>query len=683
MEIIKNINQINAEIMRNSYLAKGKNTAGFIVQQTKLFQDNLGHKFKPYEKQVHFMNLLRDQDKIITVLKPRQCITGDSLVLTPFGSKSIKQLFQERFRDLCYSFNNHKKIVKDIIIDIWEAGIKDIYEVELNNGYKIKSTLQHKFHTLHKGYLELSKLKIGDNLVVFDNSLVENSLRFIFLELFTYQPLKHSSIKSIKYIGKEMTYDLTTEKYHNYFANGINVHNSGFSTSIVGKVVYESYFNVVPEICVVSATKIQANKVLDRIRDAFKSMHPSLQPEFENENAGYLKLKNGCKIYSLSSNPNSARGFTGNVYLDEFAILSMKISYELWSALYPSITHGGRIVTVSTPKGKVGKFFELCSQEIKEDQKINKIIYKINWRDIPFIVDGVKNKGLFEGLSQEDIEQEYELTFLTDSEEPYFSKDFIMDNYIDVDGNILLYNDYEDLGIPDEYFKDLNKPLEEKYIIAWNKQISHLLDNYSRFVGAWDIASTNDDSIFKVAGQVRGTDIYHIIGEFLLNKVSTDTTEQAKYIKRVISCFNLESLCTDYKGLGRGVVDFLCASDGTSYGEEFAEKMDDIIIKHETTLQNKIDLYSATKQAITSGKRKRRYDGSKYDNDKLKQFSNVYLMGGKLVKKNGKDDYADCESLLTRAIEGDVGQDGIIFLEKNKIHYGARNDGSSIFPRRS
>ena len=490
-------------------------------------------------------------------------------------------------------------------------------------------------------------------------------------------------IKSIKYVGKEMAYDLTTEKYHNYFANGINVHNSGFSTSIVGKVVYESYFNVVPEICVVSATKIQANKVLDRIRDAFKSMHPSLQPEFENENAGYLKLKNGCKIYSLSSNPNSARGFTGNVYLDEFAILSMKISYELWSALYPSITHGGRIVTVSTPKGKVGKFFELCSQEIKEDQKINKIIYKINWRDIPFIVDGVKNKGLFEGLSQEDIEQEYELTFLTDSEEPYFSKDFIMDNYIDVDGNILLYNDYEDLGIPDEYFKDLNKPLEEKYIIAWNKQISHLLDTYSRFVGAWDIASTNDDSIFKVAGQVRGTDIYHIIGEFLLNKVSTDTTEQAKYIKRVISCFNLESLCTDYKGLGRGVVDFLCASDGTSYGEEFAEKMDDIIIKHETTLQNKIDLYSATKQAITSGKRKRRYDGSKYDNDKLKQFSNVYLMGGKLVKKNGKDDYADCEVLLTRAIEGDVVQDGIIFLEKNKIHYGARNDGSSIFPRRS
>lgn len=540
MEIIKDSKTILAEIMRNSYGNKklGLNCAGFIVDRTSLFSNNTGEKFEPYSKQVHFMNLLREQDKIITVLKPRQ---------------------------------------------------------------------------------------------------------------------------------------------------------SGFSTAIVGKAMFEAYFNIVPEIVIVSASRTQAEKVLDRVRDGFKSMHESLQPSFEKENTSFLKMQNGCKIYALSSNPDSARGFTGIIYLDEYAILGSKDSYEIWKALYPSITHGGRIVVVSTPKGKVGKFYDLATnKDVAIDNK-SRVIYKIDWRDIPFIVDAVKNKGLFQGMTQEEIQQEYELSFLTDDEEPYFSDDFIMTYYIEKEREIPLLKSYSDLDIPDEYFIDLNKPLDVQYYIKNNENLTfhfnslkdsqHITEYYDKFVGAWDIASVNDDSIFKIAGRIRGTaDQYDIVAEFLLNSISSDTIQQAKYVKRLIMAFQLESLCGDYKGLGRGVLDFLENSNGTD--DQIAEYIQSILIKYDTSGQNKIDNYSETKTQIREGKRKRRYDGDSYDKKALKQFQNVYAKGGKIVKKNGKDDYADCEALLTVAIAESGAKDGFFTIDMRKGM--TQNSGGSglIFPVR-
>ena len=106
MEIIKNISQLNAEIMRNSYLTRGKNTAGFILQQTKLFEDQDGTKFEPYAKQVHFMNLLKDTDRIIVALKPRQCIIGSSMVALDGYNLSIKNLYNMYSNDKHVNTNN-------------------------------------------------------------------------------------------------------------------------------------------------------------------------------------------------------------------------------------------------------------------------------------------------------------------------------------------------------------------------------------------------------------------------------------------------------------------------------------------------------------------------------------------------------------------------------------------------
>jgi len=678
MEIIKNISQLNAEIMRNSYLTRGKNTAGFITQLTKLFEEQDGVKFEPYAKQVHFMNLLKDKDRIVVALKPRQCIIGKSMISLDGYNLSIANLYKMYSNDKHINANNiyclsydefNKRKCYDRIIDIWEAGIKPVYEIKLFNGEHLTSTLEHRYHVKNKGFIKLKDIIVDTDLI--------------------YTNKEYSKIKTVTSLGNQMTYDLTTEKHHNYFANGINVHNSGFSTAIVARACYEGYFGLVPEICIVSATRPQADKVLDRIKDAFNSMHESLRPEFELANKSLLKFQNGCKIYSLSSNPDSARGFTGNIYLDEFAMIPARDSFEIWRALYPSITKGqSRIVATSTPKGKVGKFYDLCTKDVvSKDSKMSKVLFQISWRDVPHIVHAVNNNGLFEGLTQEDIQQEYESSFLTSSEDPYLTEDFILTYYLDRDGNIELYTSYDELGIPPQYFNldNLNERLSPAYYIRNNDDLAPKFEKYSRFVGSWDIASTNDDSIMKVAGQVGNSDLYEIIGEFLLNPISTDVIQQAKYVKRIVHCFQLESFCMDNKGLGRSVGDFLEASDGTEQQDADAERMKEILIRFETNQQNKIDNYSLTKSDMVKGHRKRRFDGGRYDQKSMKQFSNVYLIGNKLVKKNGKDDYADAEALLTVAIHNsNQSDDGFHVIDiRNTNYVKSSSDGSGIFSQRN
>ena len=67
----------------------------------------------------------------------------------------------------------------------------------------------------------------------------------------------------------------------------------------------------------------------------------------------------GSRIIALPANPDTARGFSGNVFLDEFAL--HRDSRAIWGALFPIISAGFRIRVTSTPQGKGNKFYELMT----------------------------------------------------------------------------------------------------------------------------------------------------------------------------------------------------------------------------------------------------------------------------------------------------------------------------------
>ena len=74
-----------------------------------------------------------------------------------------------------------------------------------------------------------------------------------------------------------------------------------------------------------------------------------------------VRFANGSRITAIPANPDTARGYSANLILDEFAIHERP--FDIWAAIYPSITspHGGekKLRIVSTPKGRGNKFADL------------------------------------------------------------------------------------------------------------------------------------------------------------------------------------------------------------------------------------------------------------------------------------------------------------------------------------
>lgn len=81
--------------------------------------------------------------------------------------------------------------------------------------------------------------------------------------------------------------------------------------------------------------------------------------------AVYNKLEvvfpGGSRVTALPANPDTARGFSANVFLDEFAF--HQDSHAIWRALMPVTSRGYKLRVTSTPNGKANKFYELMTAE--------------------------------------------------------------------------------------------------------------------------------------------------------------------------------------------------------------------------------------------------------------------------------------------------------------------------------
>lgn len=77
-----------------------------------------------------------------------------------------------------------------------------------------------------------------------------------------------------------------------------------------------------------------------------------------------IEFPNGSRILALPANPNTARGYSANLILDEFAF--HESPDKIWRAIYPSISNPLRgqykLRIVSTPNGKANKFYDLWSK---------------------------------------------------------------------------------------------------------------------------------------------------------------------------------------------------------------------------------------------------------------------------------------------------------------------------------
>lgn len=121
-----------------------------------------------------------------------------------------------------------------------------------------------------------------------------------------------------------------------------------------------------------------------------------------------LHLPNGARIMGLPANPDTARGFSANVIIDEFGV--MRDSHEIWKALLPTISRGYRIRVVGTPKGIGNRFHQLVTGD-NDWSKHTVDIYTAVAEGAPHHIDELRA-----GIDDPDAwEQEFGCLFIDDA----------------------------------------------------------------------------------------------------------------------------------------------------------------------------------------------------------------------------------------------------------------------------
>jgi phage FluMu gp28-like protein len=137
----------------------------------------------------------------------------------------------------------------------------------------------------------------------------------------------------------------------------------------------------------------------DETRDSAESLMKSAE----------IKFGNGSRILAIPANPATARGYSANLILDEFAFHEQPAA--IWKAIYPSISNPLkgelRLRIVSTPNGQGNKFYDLWTKNSKYSK------HKVTIYDAVRLGLPVDPEDLKEALDDEEAwRQEYLCEFI-------------------------------------------------------------------------------------------------------------------------------------------------------------------------------------------------------------------------------------------------------------------------------
>lgn len=162
---------------------------------------------------------------------------------------------------------------------------------------------------------------------------------------------------------------------------------------------------------------------LAALREAFEYQEIEF-PDTDEKGAQITLKHNGARLIFLPSNPDTCRGFSGDVVLDEFGF--HRDPAKIWRAAMAIVSRGHSLEVISTPNGQTGKYWDLCREcgvDPLGDMKAawwQKGIWSVHWLDIYTAVkEGcpVDVAALREAAGDEDTWlQEYCCVFLADAQ---------------------------------------------------------------------------------------------------------------------------------------------------------------------------------------------------------------------------------------------------------------------------
>ena len=243
-----------------------------------------------------------------------------------------------------------------------------------------------------------------------------------------------------------------------------------------------------------------------------------------------IVLGNGGRIIGLPANPDTARGFTGNVVLDEFAF--HRDSDKIWKALFPTVSRGYKLRIVSTPQGMGNRFHQLFTGS----NNFSKHLVDIHQA----VKDGVPHniEELKEGIDDDDAWNQEYLCLFIDEASSWLSYELIAScQHKDIPGEIL----YDDFNL--STFK---------------------LNITGSLFGGVDIGRKHDHTIINID---------ELLGDVFWNRALIVVPKkkfqvQEDFIDELIQVLGIERTCIDSTGIGAQLAEDLVTKHGEHRVEE-------------------------------------------------------------------------------------------------------------------
>tara|TARA_Y100000296_G_scaffold86575_1_gene126777 strand:+ start:456 stop:2042 length:1587 start_codon:yes stop_codon:yes gene_type:complete len=217
--------------------------------------------------------------------------------------------------------------------------------------------------------------------------------------------------------------DALLKDFNDYRFNVIlKARQLGISTITAAYIVWLMLFHRDKNILVV-ATKLQtATNLVRKVKKIMKQLPPWMRiSEIHIDNRTSFELTNGSQIKASSTSADAGRSEALSLLVvDEAA--HVEALEELWTALYPTLSTGGRCIALSTPNGVGNWFHKAC---VEAEAGINAFhMTTLKW-DVHPDRDQLWYEKETKNMSSRQIAQELECNFNVSGETVIHPDDII------------------------------------------------------------------------------------------------------------------------------------------------------------------------------------------------------------------------------------------------------------------
>ena len=182
----------------------------------------------------------------------------------------------------------------------------------------------------------------------------------------------------------------------------------GISTISAAYISWLMLFHREKNVLVIATQFKTATNLVKKVKSIMKNLPEWLKlAKIKIDNRASFELSNGSQIKATSTSSDAGRSEALSLLVvDEAAHIDNMA--ELWAGLYPTISTGGRVIALSTPKGVGNWFHKVCTEA---DQGRNDFFLT----NLPWDVHPERDETWFEketrNMSKREIAQELMCNF--------------------------------------------------------------------------------------------------------------------------------------------------------------------------------------------------------------------------------------------------------------------------------